>query len=38
MFLKLEDAKWYVGITSKTPEERFQRTPEKEGCVLDYEV
>lgn len=22
--LKLEDKKWYVGITSKTPEERFQ--------------
>lgn len=22
--LKLEDGKWYVGITSKTPEERFQ--------------
>lgn len=22
--LKLEDDKWYVGITSKTPEERFQ--------------
>lgn len=22
--LKLEDGRWYVGITSKTPEERFQ--------------
>ena len=22
--LKLEEGKWYVGITSKTPEERFQ--------------
>jgi len=22
--LKLEDGKWYVGITSKTPEERFK--------------